>query len=247
MRFDLTTFLFQIINFIVLLFILKRLLYKPVREIIEKRRAMIEKTVQDAEKTKKEALDLREKYLKETAGLKDLRQQTIEKLREEAMEERKRLLGTAEEEAGKVVEKEKAIFGAEKRRLEAELKDRAIDTACVMAAHLLRDVSTEELHKAVCRKLLGRLEEVAQNLADTVPEKDEAIRIELASAYPLNGEELKELTGNLESLLSKKVIISTVVDENLIAGARMKAYDKVYNFSLSGQVDLFRSRLEQAS
>ncbi|MEJ2684384.1 MAG: F0F1 ATP synthase subunit delta, partial [Candidatus Sulfobium sp.] len=239
MKFDLTTFLFQIVNFIVLLFILKRLLYKPVREIIEKRRAAIDKTVQDAEKTRQDALELREKYGEEMARLKDLRAQTLERLQEEAMEEKKRLLGRAEEEAGRVIERDKAIFDAEKKRLQAELKDEAIDTACVMAENLLKDLSDEDIHRAVYRRLLKGLEEIAKDLSG-MGGKDEEIRVEIASAYPLGGEELEKFGATLESLLSRKVAVDTAIDENLIAGARIKAYDKVYNFSLSGQVDLFR-------
>jgi F-type H+-transporting ATPase subunit b len=244
MKFDLATFLFQIINFIVLLFILKRLLYKPVREIIEKRRALIEKTVQDAGKTKQEALELREKYQKEMAQLKDLRGQTLERLQEEVMEEKKRLLGTAEEEAGRVMEKEKAVFDAEKKRLQTELKEEAIDTVCALAANLLKDLSDEEFHKAIYRKLLTGLEEIVPDLSN-ITGKNEPLKIELASAYPLNGEELGKFSATLESLLSRKVIVTTSLDENLIAGTRMKAYDKVYNFSLSGQVELFRRRLKE--
>lgn len=244
MKFDLTTFLFQIINFIVLLFILKRLLYRPVREIIEKRRAMIEKTVQEAEKTRQDALGLREKYEQEMAGLKDLREQTMERLQGEAMEEKRRLLSDAEKEAGRILEREKAIFDTEKRRLQTELKDRAIDTACVMAVNLLADLSDEELHKSVCRKLEKRLEEVARDLSATAL-KEEAVRIELASAYPLDREEAGRLGTALGNLLSRRVIVNTAVDKDLIAGVRMKAYDKVYNFSLSGQVELFRRRLEE--
>lgn len=244
MKFDLTTFLFQIANFIVLLFILKRLLYKPVREIIEKRRAAIDKTVQDAEKTRQDALELREKYGEEMARLKDLREQTLERLQEEAMEEKKRLLGKAEEEAGRVVEREKAIFDAERKRLLAELKDEAIDTACVMTENLMKDLSDEDIHKAVFRRLLKGLEEIAKDLSG-MGGKDEEIRIEIASAYPLDAEELEKFGKTLESLLSRKVAVDTAIDKNLIAGARMKAYDKVYNFSLSGQVDLFRKRLKE--
>ena len=58
MKFDIWTFLFQVINFLVLLFILKRVLYKPIREIIEKRRSLIRQRIDEAEKTKKEALEL---------------------------------------------------------------------------------------------------------------------------------------------------------------------------------------------
>jgi F-type H+-transporting ATPase subunit b len=242
MRFDLTTFLFQMVNFIVLLFILKRLLYKPVREIIEKRRALIEKTVQDAEKTKLDALELREKYQKEMDQLKDVRGQTLERLQQEVMEEKKKMLRTAEEEAGRVIEREKAIFDTEKKRLQTELKDEAVDTACVLAEHLLKDLSDEELHKAIFRRLLKGLEETVPDLSGI---KDEPLRLELASAYPLSKEELGEFSTTLESLLSRKVVVDTSIDENLIAGTRMKAYDKVYNFSLSGQVDLFRGRLRE--
>jgi F-type H+-transporting ATPase subunit b len=244
MKFDLTTFLFQIINFIVLLFILKRLLYKPVREIIEKRRALIEKTVQDAGKTKEEALELREKYQREMAQLKDIRGQTLERLQEEVVEEKKRLLRTAEEEAGRVMEKEKAIFDTEKKRLQTELKDEAIDTVCVMAANLLKDLSDEELHKAAYRRLLKGLEEIVPDLSN-ITEKGEPLRVELASAYPLSGEDLGKFSATLEALLSMKVIVNTAIDEKLIAGTKLKAYDKVYNFSLSGQVDLFRRRLKE--
>jgi F-type H+-transporting ATPase subunit b len=242
MRFDLTTFLFQIVNFIVLLFILKRLLYKPVREIIEKRRALIEKTVQDAEKTKLDALELREKYQKEMDQLKDVRGQILERLQQEVMEERKKMLRTAEEEAGRVIEREKAIFDAEKKRLQTDLKDEAVDTACVLAENLLKDLSDEELHKAIFRRLLKGLEDIVPDLSGI---KEEPLRLELASAYPLSKEELGKFSATLESLLSRKVIVDTSLDESLIAGTRMKAYDKVYNFSLSGQVDLFRGRLRE--
>jgi F-type H+-transporting ATPase subunit b len=242
MRFDLTTFLFQIVNFIVLLFILKRLLYKPVREIIEKRRALIEKTVQDAEKTKKEARELREKYQKEMDRLKEARGQALERLQQEVMEEKKKLMRTAEEETGRVMEREKAIFDAEKKRLRTELKDEAVDTACVLAENLLKDISDEELHKAIYRRLLKGLEEIVPDLSGI---KDEPLRLELASAYPLSKEELGKFSSTLESLLSRKVSVATSIDKKLIAGTRMKAYDKVYNFSLSGQLDLFRGRLRE--
>ena len=244
MRFDLTTFIFQIINFVVLLYILKRLLYKPVREIIEKRRGMIEKTVEDAEQTKREAIELRAKYEEEMTRLEDLREQTLEELRAEAMEEKKRLLDAAEEEAGRVIEREKAVFDGEKTRLRAEMKDRAMDATCIMASNLLKDISDEELHKAVYRRLMNVLNEIAPDLLK-MAEKDDSLRLELASAYPLGAEEVAKFSSTLESLVSKKVVVNSILDENLIAGARMKAYDRVYNFSLSGQIDLFRRRLKE--
>ena len=176
--------------------------------------------------------------------MKDLRQQTLEKLQEEALEEKKRLLGTAREEAGRLIEKEKAVFDAEKKRLQLEIKDEAIDTACVMGASLLKDLSDEELHKAAYRRLLEELEKIAPDLSNMAG-KDEALNLELASAYPLSGEEVERVSATLRSHLARKVTVKALTDKDLIAGARIRAYDKVYNFSLSGQMDLFRKRLKE--
>ena len=244
MKFDLTTFLFQIINFVVLLFILKKLLYKPVREIIEKRRKLIAITVQDAEKAKQDALELKARYQEEINKLEDLRVRTLEKVQEEVMEERKKLIGRAEEDAANEREKQTAILAAEKKRLQAELKDQAVDTVCIFASRLLKDISDQELHKTIYRKLLKGIGEIVSDLAG-MKEQKEPLIVELATAYPLGGEESAQFGQTLESLLSRKVIVTTTLDETLIAGTRIKAYDKVYNYSLSGQVELLKMRLKE--
>jgi F-type H+-transporting ATPase subunit b len=243
MKFDIWTFLFQIINFVVLLFILKRLLYKPIREIMDKRRGIIEKNVEDAEKTKMEAQELKRKYQEEMDKLKDVRILTFEKLQEEVEVERKKLMGRAEEEAGKIIEKERAIFDTEKKRLETELKDKAIDTICVFASRLLRDISDEELHSAIYRKLLKEVERITSDITK-IEKKDEPLTIEIITAYELSEEKLKGLQKTIESLISRKVNINQTIDKNLIAGIKIKVYDMVYDSSLSGQIDSLKLRLK---
>lgn len=41
MKLNLTTFIFQIINFVLLAYILHRVLYKPIRAIMEKRKRLV--------------------------------------------------------------------------------------------------------------------------------------------------------------------------------------------------------------
>ncbi len=243
MKFDIWTFLFQIINFVVLLFILKRLLYKPIREIMDKRRRIIEKNVEDAEKTKMEAQELKKKYQEEMDKLKDIRILTFEKLQEEVEVERKKLMGRAEEEAGKIIEKERAIFDTEKKRLETELKDKAIDTVCVFASRLLRDISDEELHSAIYRKFLKEVERIASDITK-IEKKDEPFTIEIITAHELSEEELKGLQKTMESLVSRKVDINQTIDKDLISGIKIKVYDMVYDSSLSGQIDSLKLRLK---
>jgi F-type H+-transporting ATPase subunit b len=50
----------------------------------------------------------------------------------------------------------------------------------------------------------------------------------------------------MESRISKKVNVNTIIDNTLVAGVRIKAYDMVYDFSLSGQIDDIKFRLKES-
>lgn len=246
MKFDIWTFLFQIINFFVLLFILKRLLYKPIKEIMEKRKGMIEKTIAEADKAKKEALELKEKYQEELNKLKGLKIQAVEKMRGEVEVERKELIEKTKKEADEIIEKERAIFDTQKRRLEAELKDRAVETVSVFALNLLRDITDEELHKSIWKKLFTEIDRIATDIA-SIKGKDDKVTINLVTAYPMEEDELRKFQEIMESQISRKVAVNTIIDKTLVAGVRIKAYDMVYDFSLSGQIDAFKVRLKESA
>jgi F-type H+-transporting ATPase subunit b len=244
MKFDIWTFLFQVINFLVLLFILKRVLYKPIREIIEKRRSLIQQRIEEAEKTKKEAQELKENYQNEMDKLHELKSQMLEKMNEEVEQERKSLIGRAEEEAARVIEKEKAVFDTEKARHEAELKDTAIEAVTLLATNLLKDVSDENLHKAIYEKLFMELQGIASHMAE-IKEKDRPLTVDLITAYPLSEAEIRKFKEAIESLLSQSVHFNTIIDSSLIAGIKIKAHDMVYDLSLSGQIKKLALKLKE--
>ena len=60
MEFDWTTFTLEIINFLILVWILKRFLYRPILDVIAKRRAGIEKTLADAQRIETEAIEIKQ-------------------------------------------------------------------------------------------------------------------------------------------------------------------------------------------
>ena len=244
MKFDIWTFAFQIINFIVLLFILKRLLYRPIREILLKRRELVEKIIEDAEKTKKEALELKAEHSREMDKLGELKVRIVEEMKEEVLKERKWLIGEAEKDAAMRIEKGKALLEMEKTGIENELKEKAMDIVSAFSAGLLRDIADEELHRGIWRKFLAELEGIAKDIAARGL-KDETVALELASAFPLTDEELGALRGDMEKYLSREVTISCAVDSALIAGLRIKAGDMVYDSSLSGQIGLFLMKLKE--
>ena len=241
MKFHLWTLLFQIINFAVLLFILKRVLYKPIKEIIEKRRNIIEKNISEAEKIKEEALEIHARNQQEMEKLKELKRELTDKMKEEVEAEKGVMLADAEKEAQKLIEKKQVLFDTEKRRSEAELKSQSLEIVEMFCTRLLRDISNEDLHRALFTKFKAEIPRLTEDIKNAYG--DNEIKIELLSAYPLTEADMKEIENEFASRLNKKVSFEAVLDADLIAGLRVRALDKVYDASLKGQIQTFRDRL----
>lgn len=246
MKFDIWTFLFQTINFIVLLFILKRLLFKPVREILQKRRDLVRESLEKVELMQKEAQALKEEQQGELGRLKELRVRMVDEMRADVLEEKKRLLAEAGRDAAERLEKAMALFEKEKAGFEAELKERATETVHLFSTNLLRGISDEELHRGIWRRFQNELERISRDIAARAVRYEE-VKIELISAYPLGEEDLGALQSAMGKELSRKVTIHQTIDETLIAGVTLRSGDMVYDSSLAGQVSAFAMRLKESA
>lgn len=112
--------LWTFVNLIVFFLILKKILFKPVMGMIEKREQMINGQIQDAEQKNTQAGLLKEKYEGELKNANQEAAQIVKTAKERGKEEYQRILKNANEEASKVIadanktietEKEKAIQG----------------------------------------------------------------------------------------------------------------------------------------
>jgi F-type H+-transporting ATPase subunit b len=246
MKFDIWTFLFQTINFIVLLYILKRLLFKPVRDILQKRRDLVRESLEKVELMQKEALALKEKQQAEMERLKELRVRMVDEIRADVLEEKKKLLAQAGRDAAERIEKAMALFEKEKAGFEAGLKERAVETVHLFSTNLLRDIADEELHRGIWRRFRNELERISKDIAARAMHEEE-VNIELASAYPLGEEELGALRSAMGKEISRKITIHQTIDETLIAGVKLRSGDLVYDSSLAGQVSAFAMRLKESA
>jgi F-type H+-transporting ATPase subunit b len=110
MKFDLWTFVFQVINFGVLLWILKRILYRPVRDMMEKRRALAVKKLEEAEHAREEANKLQLKCQEDQKALAEQRTNLLEEMKTEVARQRQRMLAEADQEAQRRIEKGRALY-----------------------------------------------------------------------------------------------------------------------------------------
>ncbi len=128
-----STLIFALINFLILLFCLKKFLYKPLFNMLDERASTIAKNVDDAEQAREEANALKAEY---EASLKEAQtkaQEIIQNANKLGEETRAEIIAKAREEAARASEKAREEINREKEQalkdLRAEVADLAVDAA----------------------------------------------------------------------------------------------------------------------
>jgi F-type H+-transporting ATPase subunit b len=147
----------QVLNFVILLALLHRLLYKPLLAKMEERTAAIKKSLDEAQSARAEAArqqaenaeQLRRAYA-EAQSIRDAA------LREAAAEQRK-LVEAAQREAKALVDGAKAQTEADIRRAREELRGEVADLATQVAERLIRKSLRDEDHRRIVDDAVARI------------------------------------------------------------------------------------------
>ncbi len=135
---DLPKLIFQVTNFLVLLYLLNRFLFKPVLARIDERSATIKKGLEDAEVA---ARDRELARAEREAAVGEARKEANEMLASAnkiATDTRNEILAAARADAEKVTERARVEITAEKERAMAELRAQVADLALSAAGKLVR-------------------------------------------------------------------------------------------------------------
>lgn len=178
MGFDPVTFVAQVVNFLVLVWLLKRLLFGRIREAMERRERRIAERLQEAVAARREAEEEGRELRRRREELEERREEMLDqareaarRAREEGVEEARRRVGEEEERWRRGLEEEKDAFLRELRR--------------GTAAEILE----------VCRRALAELAErslevqVARRLVERIRRLDDASRDRLAQALAAGRDE----------------------------------------------------------
>jgi F-type H+-transporting ATPase subunit b len=218
-----STFVLEIINFLILVWILKRFLYKPVLDVIGRRRAGIEKTLADAETMHKEARELQKQYEQRMSRWEDERRQEHAQLQHDLEAERARrmqelqALLAREREKAQVIEQRESV---ETRRV---YEAAALAHGARFASRLLEIAPRPELEKRLLEFLLEQIGNLPSERLEGLRQgiREPAGDVVVSSAFPLADAERKRLTKALQTTLAMEVSPRFEEDSELLAGVRI--------------------------
>ena len=249
MELNWTTFALEAVNFLILVWILKRFLYKPMLAAITQRKAAIDKALSDAQSRQTDAQALEKQFQNRLADWGHEKEGLRTTFLEEISQQRAQTMAALENSMAK--ERERASV-LEERRLR-ELQDKAemegMATGLKFTARLLARLASPELEK--------RLVDLAlEDLALQPSEQSDAIRAAAAngdcrakvtSSFALPAAEREAIAEKLRDATKNGILVEFNEDSRLLAGLRISIGPWILRANLQDELGFFAAVVPHGS
>lgn len=145
---------FAILNLLLLYFILKKILFKPVTEFMENRTQSIKNSIDDAERQKAEAAELKQTYEAQLAHAKEDAEKIIKEARERADAEHDRIVAEGRREAEALMARAREDIENERSQMISELRAQVAGLALAAASRVIEVNLDNEKNRALVDKFI---------------------------------------------------------------------------------------------
>jgi F-type H+-transporting ATPase subunit b len=149
----------QAVNFLILVWLLKRFLYKPVLAAIDEREKRIATQLQDAEKKKAEALQEQTDFLRKNEKFEQQRSALLLEATTTAKTEREKVLETARQDSEELRSKLKKSLADELDNLNQKIETLAVQEVFSVVRKTLADLADVSLEERMTDTFIRRLHE----------------------------------------------------------------------------------------
>ncbi len=140
------TLIAQICNLFIQMLLIKKFLFKPVREILAKRQAKADADIREAKEAKEEAAAIKAEYEQNMLEAKEKANELLAAAQKNATAKSDELLKAANQEATAIRQKAEADIAQERRKAVNELKDEIGSMAMEIAGKVIEREISEKDH-----------------------------------------------------------------------------------------------------
>jgi len=236
MLIDWFTVVAQAVNFLILVWLMKRFLYQPILRALDAREKRIAAELADADAKEAEAVKARDEFKRRSEEFDRQRAAMLSKATDEAAAERQRLFDAVRRDADSMRDKLQDQLGTEYRNLHDEFANRTRAEVFAIARKTLADLAGESLEERMAKVFIDRLQsldgEERKNLAVLLKSPDmpvlirsafglapaqqaaieDAVRTILATKAPVRFENVPDLIGGIELILHGHKVAWSIAD-----------------------------------
>ena len=215
----------QVINFLILAWLLKRFLYKPILRAIDAREQRISSALADADAKSAEAEKERDEFRQKNATFDQQRAALLSKATDEAARARQRLLDEARQAADDLSAKRMQALTNDAHSLNQAISRRTQQEVFAIARKALADLATTSLEERMGEVFTRRLREMdgeaKEGFAKALKTASEPALVR--SAFDLPADQRAAIQNSLSETFSAEIRVKFETAPDLIGGIELSA------------------------
>ena len=224
----------QSLNFVVLVWLLKHFLYKPVLDAIDAREKQIAAQLADAEAKKAQAKKESDEFQRKNDDFEQQRAALLAKAMGDADAQRQRLLDEARSAAKALSAKQREALAGETKNLNRALRLRVQTEVFSVARQVLRDLATASLEASACETFIARLRALQGPARDALADalKAPAGPVLLRSAFELPAAQRSAIQEAIQEIFALKVDLDFETAPALVGGIELSTHGQKFAWSI---------------
>ena len=239
----------QLLNFIILVWLMKRFLYQPVLDAIAAREQKIATQLADAAATKAEAHEQQDAFKKKNQDFDEQRADLLRQAKDAAKAERERLQLEAREEAEAASDQRAKALLADAQHLHAEITRHTQQQVFDISRRVLGDLAGVSLEQRACEVFVQRLQALEGPALATLRKALKAVSDAepalLRSAFELPEAQQAAIQAALDDSFGQAIPLKFETHADLIGGIELSAQGQKLAWSISDYLTALSSSLEE--
>jgi F-type H+-transporting ATPase subunit b len=234
--------LVQIFNFVILFIVLKAWVYKPLTDMLEKRRTTIAKGLEDARVAAEARANAEGEAQKILADAQAKAGQVIREASDRADLVAKDIRAQVDVEAAKAKEAALAEATEERNRMLSEVRGQVAALAIAAAQKLVGESLDEKRQHSLLQEFFSGVKSGKVVVLEGQTVKGNSVTV--TSALPLLKDEKEAIQKDIVSKLGSEAATSYFVDPSILGGLVIKVGDKLIDGSVAGQLENLKQSIQ---
>ncbi len=239
MQIDWLTVAAQIVNFLVLVWLLRRFLYGPITAAMERREQRIAAKLAEAERSRAEAEAAAESYREAERDLEQRTGRLLVDAKKAAEAERHDLERTARNEVQALRQAWERQLDDEKTVFLGDVRRHLLDHAFALARHTIDDLADRRLEEQMTRAFVDRLERLdratRRKLTHATGHNDQAVTVR--SRFDLMPNEKSQITKAIHDVIASGAKVTFEPSQANAAGIELRIGSQSVAWTVTGYLD----------
>ena len=233
MSFSWPTFALQAVNFLVLVWLLKRFLFKPVGAIVARRKEEISRALAEAAAARESAEKARKDFEARESQIQAERQAIVDQTRTQLSDERSKMIEAARADIEQLKSVALKRIDEERDNAAREVFERSVQIAIHLAQRLLEQFAGPRAEELILDRVLNHLDHLvtAERAALYGQLGQDGAELTVITAHPLASGSESKWRAALSERLGGMPQIAFAIDQDLIAGVELKFPHAILRFS----------------